>query len=60
MRKVHFNRSDGLERSRERFVQALRDCARYINANYDVDGLCRAFPSRIDALVEGGGQRLKH
>ena len=42
------------------FAQKLRKCESHINANYDVDGLCRSFPSRIDDLVRSKGDRLKH
>ena len=41
------------------FKKRLRQCEAHINKNYDVDGLCRAFPRRIEALIAAGGDRLR-
>ena len=40
------------------FKKRLRKCEAHINKNYDVDGLCSAFPRRIEALLAAGGDRL--
>ena len=42
------------------FKKRLRMCEAHINKNYDVDGLCRAFPRRIKALIAAGGDRLRN
>ena len=47
------------EETPEAFAGRLRQCCADINAQLDVDGLCRAFPKRIDQLVERQGGRLK-
>ena len=46
------------EESREAFGARLRDAAREANTKYDVDGLCRDFPSRIADLKARSGDRL--
>ena len=33
---------------------------RYINAEYDVSGLCRSFPERLLRLKDAKGERLKY
>ena len=48
----------GWEESREAFGARLRDAAREANTKYDVDGLCRDFPSRIADLKARSGDRL--
>ena len=47
------------EETPEAFAARLRQCCVDINAQLDVDGLCRAFPKRIKKLVERQGDRLK-
>ena len=42
------------------FHKRLKECEKYINANYDVYGLCKSFPSRIEALIKSRGDRLRH
>ena len=44
--------------TREEFGHRMRDVVREINARYDVDGLCKGFPARLDAVLERGGDRL--
>ena len=41
------------------FAARLRRCCADINAQLNVDGLCRAFPKRIQQLVDRQGDRLK-
>ena len=60
LKKQHFNRVDSLERSKERLVSLMDECKRHINAEYNVDGLCRSFPTRLQELVDAKGARLKH
>jgi hypothetical protein len=31
----------------------------YINAHFDVEGLCKDLPQRLDDLIEAEGGRLK-
>ena len=47
------------EETREAFGARLREAARYSNANYDVEGLCRSFPKRIQDLVDREGDNLR-
>ena len=42
------------------FAKMLRQCELHINKNYDVAGLCKAFPRRIQALIKAKGDRLRH
>ena len=42
------------------FAKMLRRCELHINKNYDVTGLCKAFPRRIQALIKAKGDRLRH
>ena len=60
LQKEHFNRTDSLEKNQERLVQTMAECKSFINKEYDVDGLCRAFPKRLQELIDEGGQRLRH
>ena len=41
------------------FAGRLRQCCADINAQLNVDGLCRTFPKRIQKLVHRKGDRLK-
>ena len=36
-----------------------RRAVSYVNANYDVAGLCKGFPERLQALAEAEGERLR-
>ena len=40
------------EESREQFGERMRTIARHINAEREVEGLCREFPDRIQRLVD--------
>ena len=41
------------------YESRLKCCCDYINENFNVDGLCRALPSRVNALVQNKGDRLR-
>ena len=41
------------------FATRLRQCCAQINAEFDVEGLCHAFPARIQKLKDAKGGRLK-
>ena len=44
-----------------RLEQLLNETAGHINANYDVDRLCRgSFTDRVRDLKSSGGERLNH
>ena len=45
--------------SREQWSARAQRVLRNINMEYDVDGLCRAFPARLHNCVEGLGERLR-
>ena len=49
-----------MERNYKLFGQLLKNCERHVNKYYDVDGLCRAFPKRVEDLIASGGDRLNH
>ena len=42
----------------EAYKTRLKLCAAHCNAKYDVDGLCRALPKRLEMLEERGGDRI--
>ena len=46
------------EETREAFGERMRMIARHINAEHDVDALCRAFPGRIQQLIDTDGDSL--
>ena len=43
----------------EEFHARLRGICQHVNANYDVDGLCRKFPERLQKVVDAEGDRIK-
>ena len=47
------------QETREQFTARLRGIAQYINDNYDVAGLCDAFPKRVQMLADASGARIK-
>ncbi len=47
------------EESVEAYEKRLRETFAYINDNYDVDSLSRAFPKRIKSLIDSEGGKLK-
>ena len=44
--------------TRAQFDVRLKEQAQYINDHYNVEGLCRAFPERIEAVFARDGDRL--
>ena len=42
------------------FISSMDAAMKYINENYDVDGLCYSFPKRLADLKKSKGERLKH
>ena len=44
--------------SRKSYSKRLKDVCRQINLSYDVDGLCKEFPSRLEELVRLKGDKL--
>ena len=46
--------------TREQYGERLRRICQYVNANFEVEDLCRALPRRLNKLVENGGDRLRH
>lgn len=47
------------EETKAEYGSRLRHVGRHINAEYDVDALCRAFPSRIAKLLAAEGDNLQ-
>ena len=45
--------------TREDFATRLREVCRFINAKYQVEGLCREFPMRIQLLIDKKGDSLR-
>ena len=41
------------------FATRLRQCCAQITGEFDVEGLCHAFPARIQKLKDAKGERLK-
>ena len=51
---------DPWNESEENFTKRIKTAVEYVNANYDVGGLCREMPSRMRELVhETQGDRLR-
>ena len=46
------------EETVEAYRSRLKDCAAYINANYNIDSLCRELPDRVAELRKREGGRL--
>ena len=44
--------------AREQYTARSKACCAKINQSYDVDGLCRAFLRRIQALIDSDGDRI--
>ena len=42
----------------DQYAARLRGICQYINANFDVDGLCRGFPGRVQTLVNREGDHI--
>ena len=40
--------------------KTMDECMRHINAEHDVDGLCRSFPKRLGELRSSKGERMKY
>ena len=59
-RKMPFGWKPKVEDNVKLFKKRLRKCEAHINKNYNVDGLCKAFPRRIEALIAAGGDRLRN
>jgi hypothetical protein len=38
----------------------MASSVKYINDNYEVANLCKAFPRRVDELIAANGERSKH
>ena len=41
------------------FGDRLRGICQHINEKYDVEGLCRKLPGRLQKIVDAGGDRIK-
>ena len=39
-------------------AERMRRTCSYINANFDVDGLCLALPKRVQAVIDAKGDRI--
>ena len=48
------------EETAEHLAGRLKEAVQDINDTLDVEGLCRAFPRRLQKLVETRGERLPH
>ena len=58
--KAHpLQKGRGLQSLREQLVRTLSACASHINSNYDVGGLSRCFPRRVNELIDAKGERLR-
>ena len=47
------------EESEDGFRERMRNAVAYVNSNYDVAGLCKELPSRIEKLIEAEGGKLE-
>ena len=46
--------------TREQYKVRIQEACRQVNAEYNVQGLCRQFPERLEKLKEKEGDRLKN
>ena len=60
MKKRPLSKADGLEGMEMQLKKLLLACQRHINAEFDVEGLCRSFPRRLGELNTKQGERLKY
>ena len=44
--------------TRGQFGTRLKEQAQYVNDHYNVEGLCKGFPDRIQAVFDRNGDRL--
>ena len=59
-RKQPFKWLPTVEDNMKLFKMRLKKCEAHINKTYDVVGLCKSFPKRLDALIDVGGDRLRN
>ena len=59
MRKHPLAKGVGLEQMEKDFQATMKEAVRHVYTNYNVDGLCRSFPTRISELIAAEGGRLK-
>ena len=43
----------------EEFGTPLPDICDHINTHFDVEGLCKGLPSRVQKVIDAGGDRVK-
>ena len=55
-----FKAAENIEANKRVFLDRLRASEEHINANYEVDSLCRGVVARLLRLKEKRGARLKH
>ena len=48
------------EETVEQFISRMKGIVQEINDTLDVEGLCRAFPKRLQKLVDAKGDRIQH
>ena len=60
LRKHPFLRSGTLDVQEGRLRSLLQKCEDHINSNYDVDGLCHRFSTRLQQMINKDGERLKN
>ena len=46
------------EETQAQWIVRARKAVAYVNKEYDVAGLCCQFPSRLQDVIDGGGERL--
>lgn len=59
-KKHPLKKGGGVTAMEEQLRTSLKECAAFINSNYDVEGLCSSFPARVKELRQSGGERLSH
>ena len=59
-RKQPFKWLPKVEDNMKLFKKKMKKCAAHINKSYDVVGLCKAFPRRLDALMAAERDRLRN
>ena len=60
LKKRPLSKGAGIEAMEGELRRLMTECAAYINANFDVSGLCRSFPKRFRELKTAERERLSH
>ena len=58
LKKHPLHAEAGVDAMEDELGKTLKACSKYIMKHYEVSDLCKAFPRRIQELIDGEGERL--